>query len=198
MAAVNANDIVRVTARMFLDGVHEIVNVFHYKALNGNLTDADTFMVGVALAMNSLYTLVNPDVSTRLTYNQVEGANITQITLLPSKPWPILVAGTTGGELLPEMVAACVFFRTTRPKTRTSKFLGGYTELSNIGGAVTPGSLTNLAAYGVLAVGGFAADGAVMNYGAWNSPAVRFTPVVVSVVPARWRTQRRRRFGVGS
>lgn len=198
MAAVNINDIVRVTARMFLDGIHEVVNVYHYRAASANLTDADAFMVGVAAAMDALYTLINADLTTRLTYNQVDGANVTQVTLLPSKPWPVLVAGLTAGDMLPEMAAGCTFFRTVRPKTRTSKFIGGYTELSNNGGALIAGAVTNLEAYGTLALAGFGADGALMNYGAFNAPAIRFTPVIARVVPARWRTQKRRRFGVGS
>ena len=198
MADVNINDVVRITARMFLDGIHEVNNVYHFRAISANLTDAAAYMAGVAAEMDVLYTLLNADISSRLTYTNIEGINVTQDTLLPAALWPFLVAGSTGTELLPEMNAVCVFFRTTRPKTRTAKFLAGYTEPSSVGGALLPAVVTAVNAYGDRLLGGFAADGAVMQYGAFNSLAVRFTLVVSRVVPTRFRTQRRRRFGVGS
>lgn len=198
MAAVNALDVVRITAKMLIDGLHDVVNVYNFKSISANVTDAATFMVGVALEMDTLYTLLNLDITDRLTYIDVEGINVTQSTLLPAQPWPTLVAGSTAINMLPEMDAVCVFWRTTRPKTRTSKFLAGYTEASNNGGLVGGAAVTAAKLYGDRLLSGFAADGAVMQYGAFNKLASRFTLVNSRVVPARFRTQKNRRFGVGS
>jgi len=198
MGSIAIGDVVRTTARMKLDGVHDIVSVYHHKALNSNIGDDDAFMIGMAAGLDAAHVLINPDITDRLTYINVEGINVTASRLLPAKPWPTLVVGSTGLDMLPEEVAGCVFFRTLRPKTRASKFIGGYTEGSNTGGALSAGAVSNLQAYGDLLVGDIPADGAVMEYGAWNTGAVRFTLVNAAIVPARWRTQRRRRFGVGS
>jgi hypothetical protein len=155
-------------------------------------------MVGVALMINNFHAIINGEVTTRITYTEVEGINVSQATLLPPKPWPVLTAGTQGTDMLPEMNAACVFFRTTRPKTRTAKFLAGYCEVANVGGALLAASVTLLNSYGTDVLAGGAADGAVLVYGAFNKLAVRFTPVVSRVTALRFRTQRRRRIGVGS
>ncbi len=198
MGSIATDDVIRISANMLVDGIHDVKSVYNFKALNTNLgTDSD-FMVGVAVAIDNFHSFINPDLTTRLTYVDISGINVTALRLLPSKPWPVLVAGTTATDMLPEMNAGCVFFRTTRPKTRASKFIGGYTEASNLGGTVIAGAKGNLQAYGDILLTGFAADGAVMNYGAYNGLLARFTPVISAIVPDRWRTQRRRRFAVGS
>lgn len=198
MGSIAAGDVVRTTARMLLDGIHDVVNVYHHKALNTNLGDDAAFMAGMAVGLDNAHTLINPSLSSRLTYVTIEGLNVTAARLLPTVGWPTLVAGLTGTDMLPETVAACVFFRTVRPKTRAAKFLAAYTETSNEGGAVSASSVTLLQAYGDLLVADIPADGAVMEYGAYNDLVARFTLVNAAIVPARWRTQRRRRFGVGS
>ena len=198
MGSIAIGDVIRTTARMKLDGVHDVVSVYHHKALNTNIGTDDDFMVGMAAGLDAAHTLINADITTRLTYINVEGINVTAARLLPAKPWPLLVAGLTGQDMLPEEVAGCVFFRTLRPKTRASKFIGGYTEFSNSGGGLSVTTVSNLQAYGDLLVGDIAADGAVMEYGAYNALLARMTLVNAAIVPARWRTQRRRRFGVGS
>lgn len=198
MGSIAIDDVVRITANMLIDGVHDVNSVYNFKAVSSNSGDDDDFMVGVAVAIDAYHALINAGLTTRLTYVDISGINVTADRLMPSKPWPVLVAGTTGGEMLPETVAGCVFFRTTRPKTRASKFLAGYTELSNDGGALDASAVTTIQAYGDALVGGFASDGAVMNFGAYNTILARFTQVDSAIVPARWRTQRRRRFGVGS
>jgi len=198
MATIDPGNIIRVTARMLLDGVFDIANVYHFEASSASLGTPDDFMTGVAVMIDGFHAVINGEVTTRITYTEVEGINVSKAELLPPKPWPILVAGTQGTDMLPEMNAACVFFRTTRPKTRTAKFLAGYCEVANVGGALLPASITLLNLYGDGVLAGGAADGAVLVYGAFNKLAVRFTPVVSRVTAQRFRTQRRRRIGVGS
>ncbi len=198
MGSIAVGDVIRLTARMKLDGVHDVVAVYHHKALSTNSGTDDDFMVGAAVAVDAAHTFINSDLTNRLSYINIEGINVTAARLLPAKPWPVLTVGGTAGDMLPEEVAGCVFFRTLRPKTRASKFIGGYTELSNDGGAVQAGAVAGLQLYGNDLVSGFASDGAVMEYGAFNQPLNRFTLVNAAIVPSRFRTQRRRRFNVGS
>lgn len=198
MGTIAVNDIIRITARMVIDTTNEVVGVWHHKCLVTNAGDDLAFMTAAAIVFDNRYTLINGEVTNRLDYVTIEGQNVTASRLLPTLPWPVLVSGLTASEMLPETVAACVFFPTLRPKTRASKFLGGYTEASNLGGLLSAGALTALGLFGAAFVGGFVADAASMQYGAWNQLFLRFTPVSSHQVPLRWRTQRRRRFGVGS
>lgn len=198
MGSIAADDIIRITARMLLDGVHDIVSVFHFKALNTNSgTDSD-YMDGVATEMDVLYTFLNSEFSNRLSYVNIEGINVTAARLMPAKSWPVLTVGGSAGSMLPEEVAGCVFFRTLRPKTRASKFIGLFTELSNDGGALEASTVLALQTYGNRLVSGFASDASVAEYGAYNTLLDRFTVVDAAIVPSRWRTQKRRRIGVGS
>ena len=198
MGSIAVGDVIRLTARCLLDGVHDVVGVFHFKALSTNSgTDSD-FMDGVATEFDTLYTFLNSELSDRITYTNIEGINVTAARLLPAKAWPLLTAGGSAGSMLPEEVAGCVFFRTLRPKTRASKFIGVFTELSNNGGALEASTQLALQTFGDRLVGGFASDGAVMDYGAFNQPLNRFTVADTAIVPTRWRTQKNRRIGVGS
>jgi len=199
MAPVAVGDIIRVTARMQIQNLDDLVNVFHYKVVTNSTLSDDAFMIEVAADLDASYQIINPEISSLVTYVDIDGQNVTQNELLPAKPWPVLVNGADIGALLPQQVAACVFYRTLTPKIRASKFLGGYTENSNNAvGAIDAAAITNLTTYGVDALVGINQPNVVATYGAYNKPLDRFTPVVQSVVPAVWRTQRRRRPGVGS
>lgn len=198
MGTIEVNDIIRITCKQMIDGVNEVVGVFHHKCLVTNTGDDDAFMAVVAIIFDGYYTDINPEITDRLSYINIEGQNVTADRLLPAKAWPVLTVGGTASEMLPETVAACVFFRSTRPKTRASKFFAGYTEASNVGGVLSVAAQNSLQDIGDALVLGYTANGASMQYGAYNAEFDRFTPVNVAIVPTRWRTQRRRRFGVGS
>lgn len=196
--AVNVGDVVRITARMLLDGVDDIINVYHFVVDTNTTANDEAFMVEVAARMDALYTLINSRVSDRVTYISVEGFNVSQIVLLPPASWPVLTAGGTAGVMLPEMVTACAFHRTTTPKVRASKFLPPTTEESNDGGAlgVAYKALVQLFADFLLAA--IVGPNINLDYIAFNRTLETFVRVASAVVPARFRTQRRRRIGVGS
>lgn len=196
--AVVVDDIVRITAKLELDGTFDIVNVFHF-TVDVNLTPDDTvFMSDVAFILDTLYALQNNRMSDRITYDVIEGVNVTQSVLLPQANWPVLVVGLAIEEMLPETVAASVFHRTATPRVRATKFMPPTTEFSSTGGAletVYAGLMQNFA--NALAAPLLAAQ-VTLSYGAFNRVLSTFTPVTLGVVPARFRTQRRRRIGVGS
>lgn len=192
------NDILRITCKMKLFGTEDIQNVYTYKVTGGTLDDDTSIMNAIANHMDIAYTLYNARVSTSITYISVDGINITQNTLLPDTPWPILVAGIDAANILPTQVAGCVFWPTTTPKVRTSSFLGGLTEASNdAGGVLTPALVTEMIAFGVFMKGIVAAKISA-DKGSFNPVSLIFTPSGEPQVPPRWRTQRRRRVGVGS
>lgn len=195
---VQIGDVVRITARMLLDGASDVVNVFHFVVDANTSLDDTAFMADVAVSMDALYTGINNRVSDRISYSSVQGFNVTQGVLLPDTAWPILVAGADVGDMLPEMSTACCFHRTVVPRVRASKFLPPATETSNTGGAlevVYKGLVTTFANFLLLGLVGVTTD---LQYVAFNVLLTTFTRVVSAQVPARWRTQKRRRIGVGS
>ena len=197
--AIVVDDVLRITAVMQFDSIDDIVNVYHCKVSSNVTVDDDQFMTQMAGEMDSLYDLINGGVSDLQEYIDVQGQNLTQNVLLPSKDWPNLTFGGSVSTALPSQVAASVFHRTLRPNTRASKYLGIFTEAQNDGnGSIGAGFQANLQSYADQLNGGFVGGGFVAAYGAYNVALDRFTPADSGIVPARWRTQRRRRLGVGS
>ncbi len=195
---VAIGDIVRITAKMRLFGTDDVQNVFTYKVDRQDAADDTVFMVSAALHLDVAYTLLNARISTFLAYVSVDGFNITQNVLLPDTPWPILTAGTNANDLLPTQVAACVFWPTTTPKVRGSSFFGGLCVNSNVvDGSVSAGAVADLVLVGA-ALRAWSTASVDCTKGTFNPIGSIFTPAGVASVPVRWRTQRRRRLGVGS
>lgn len=197
--AVEVGDIVRITAGMLLDNAHLIQNVYHFivDAEPGSPGD-DDFMNDLDDIMDDLYLTINFRVSDRIAYESITGINVTKDELLPSRAWPTLTIGADTDDMIPEMNAACVFHRTIKPRVRASKFLPCCGETSNEGGALQGIYKTAVQAFGDFLVGSIIEAGTTLRYGAFNRSTSIFTPVNVAIVPARFRTQRRRRIGVGA
>lgn len=197
--AVAIGDILRVNANMLLDGVGDNQNIFHFQWSGVGGIDDDLAMDQVAAEMDNLYLFINAHVSTAITYVNITAQNLSQMVLLPTKAWPTLVDGDSLGQLLPPEVYGQVHFRTTRPKTRASKRLGGFTENDNtLSGSVLSTLADQLQVFGDLLVAGMPSPGARVIYGAYNRLLDRFTPVNAAVVSTEWRSLKRRRRGAGS
>lgn len=195
---VGVGDIVRITAKLQLAGIGDIVNVFHF-SVAANTTPNDTqFMLDTAGAIDALYAPLTPFITTQVTYQSIEGQNISKDELLPSTAWPTQVAGTGAAEMLPEMNSVCVFHRTLKPRVRASKFLPPMTEDSNVAGVVNVLTVAVAQAFGDALVAGLTNLGVSLVYVAFNRLLSTSTVVTQALVPVRFRTQRRRRLGVGS
>lgn len=196
--AVVVGDIVRITARLLLNNLADIVNVYHFSVATNTTANDTAFMTEMASALDTLYTGLNPIFTPEITYSSVEGQNITQDVLLPSRPWPILVAGVSASEMLPEMVAPCVFHRTLKPRVRAAKFLPPIAEDNSVDGAIAAAAVALLQAFGDSLTTGLTTANLALVYVAFNRLLSSSTVVTQALVPARFRTQRRRRLGVGS
>lgn len=196
--AVEVADIIRIAARMRLDGIGDIINVFHFVVAVQDLLDDSAVMDGVAEILDDLYTTVNGAIADNVTYESVDGQNITKDELLPSKDWPVLTAGGAGSDMLPEMTSCCVFFRTVKPRVRNAKFLPPFTIGSSDDGAVDALTVTALENYGDFLVAPLTVTDLELGYVSFNRVTQVATQVISRVVPTRFRTQRRRRLGVGS
>ena len=192
------NDVLRVTAEMSF-GTNSIQNVFHFRSSNvGGISDAKA-LTDLALALESFYGFIDGNMSTTLTFDQVRVQNVTQNKLLGVTPWPTLVAGLAATLALPLPVAASVTFNTTKPQTRGGTYFGGFTEASNTtGGTISATLLANLASSAadmlIEQVAGVDSYRLVV----FNRVLSTFVLPVGAIVHAVWRTQRRRRQGVGT
>lgn len=195
---VTVGDFVRLTAKMKLFGTDDVMNVFTYRIDTNTTADDAALMAEAALFLDISYTILLGDLVDDLTFVSIDGQNISKSELLPEVAWPTLIDGDNLGDLLPTQVAAEVFWPTITPKVRTSSFIGGYATSANTStGAIAAAAVTRLGTFGAALK-----DWNTVNVdgvkGSFNPVKVLFTASGDPVVPARWRTQRRRRLGVGS
>jgi len=196
---VAIDDVVRIIAVAQWAAQDFFTNTFYVKVTKQDEATDTLFMDRIAEHMDVVYSLINPDIVSVINYDHIEGQNITANELLPDKDWPVLTVGGDAGAGLPTQVAACVFYRTLRPKTRAAQYIWPYTEASNgSGGVVEAAAVTLLQSFGDAWVAGVLEGTVTADFGAYNPEFARFTPVVSAQVPTRYRTQRRRRLGVGS
>lgn len=192
-------DILRLTATFQWAAQDFFTNNYYVKLTTQDTSTDDAMMDAIALHFDAMYTNINAKISASVNYVDIQGQNITQDILLPTKAWPVLTSGGDAGHALPTQVAALVFFRTLRPKTRASVYLPPLGEASSdSGGVIVAATVTALQSFGDDWVAGILELTVEADYGAYNPALARFTQVEAAVVPARFRTQRRRRLGVGS
>lgn len=197
--AVTLNDKLRVVARMSRQGVDDYINVYNFKFIGPSPVTDQVFMNEIATFLDTQYILINSDIGSSLDYDLIEGLNLTQLVRMPDVLWPTLTAGAGVGVTLPTQTSPCVFWRTLRPKTRASKFLPPYVESTNTGnGTIIAAAITRLQAFGAAFVGALVQGAIDFEYGAYNLPLDRFSPVTVALTPSTFRTQRSRRVGLGS
>lgn len=198
MTAV-VGDVLRITAIFQYLTLDFFSNQFYFKLTTQNEATDSLMMDKIADGLDSYYTFVNGVISDDIGYVNIEGQNVTQDVLLPPKLWPVLVNGGNVGECLPTQIAALVYYKTLRPRTRAAQYLPPMTETSNNpGGNMTAATVAAIQTFGDNMAAGILELSVEGDLGAYNPALARFTPVTLALVPTRWRTQRRRRLGVGS
>jgi hypothetical protein len=183
---------------MKLFGTDDVMNVLTYRVDINTTVDDAAFMVEAAARLDVNYGGLLADISTLLTFETIDGQNISKSELLPEVPWPVITAGTNVNALLPTQVAAEVFWPTITPKVRTSSFLGGYAVTANSPtGEVQVATIARINTFAIAQMTLINTNISLVK-GSFNPLLLLFTASGLPVVPNRWRTQRRRRVGVGS
>lgn len=196
--AVVVGNIVKITAKMRWFGTDDVQNVYTYKVDLNTTVDDNEFMSVVADVLDSAYNNLLGGQSNQFTYESIDGINVSQNVLLPEVPWPVLSAGASATTIVPQQLAICAFWPTISPKVRTSAFFGGFVIAAVAAlGDITPANVAQvlLAANEISTFDTVKLD---MTKGSLNPLTLVFTPAGTPQVPTRWRTQRRRRIGVGS
>ncbi len=191
------NDVVRATGETSR-GPDAIQNVMHYRSTNAaSITDAQA-LIDIAQVMDTVFSTMIGFITTALSYDQVRAQNVTQDVLLGTAAYPSLIGGTIAGDQLPLQNAAILNFPSSKPKTRGSVFLGGFTEADNAPTGILSGGLqTALVSMAVILLGEIVLGPNSWRYVVFNTILKTFVLPTGSVIPAVWRTQRRRRPGVG-
>ena len=192
------NDVLRVTAEMTFNG-HDLQNVYHFRSTNvGGISDAKALSDGADI-MEDVYQKLDASMSTGVAFDQVRVQNVTQGVLLGTAPWPLLVAGAQAADLLPEVVAALITYGTTISRVRGGTYYGGFTETSNdAGGTVNTSLVTSLTTLAAELLGEYVFGADSYRMVVFNAVLGSFNVPVSALIHALWRTQRRRRTGVGS
>lgn len=192
-------DILRITAVMQWAAQDIFTNQYYFQLTTQNEATDTLMMDKIANAMDAFYTIINPHITQTINYISIDGQNITQDVLLPSKAWPVLVNGGGVSDALPTQLAALVYYKTLRPRTRAGQYLPPMEESANTStGAIQGFVIDDIQDFGNDLVAGILELSVEAVLGAYNPELARFTPVILAIVPPRWRTQRRRRLGVGS
>lgn len=195
---VQQNDVLRVTVEMTQD-VDSVQNVYHFRSTNSGAIDDADVLDDMADVMDEVYALLDGETTTDLTYDQIRVQNVTQDLLLGVIGFPVITAGLNITDPLPRPVAALITYPTSKPKTRGGNYYGGMTEDRNTStGTILAGTLVNLAAVATILLAERVFGVNSYRMVVFNAALDTFVLPVSSIIHNIWRTQRRRRQGVGS
>lgn len=196
--AVQQGDVLRATAEMSIQ-VDDLQNVLHYRLVSVSEVENSQALLDVAAVLDSLYDHIDGNMGDGVDFDQVRVQNITQDVLLGATAWPTLVAGGLVDDLQPRQAAALVTFPTAVPQTRAGIYFGGFTESANTtNGNITSVLLSNLLDLANEALTVQDIGGNLYEYVLVNREFGTVITLVSAIVHLVWRTQRRRRPGIGS
>lgn len=191
-------DVVRVTAR-FKMYEEDVQNVYHVIGVDGSTIQDSVFDEGVVIWLESIYNLLNGDISDEFARLDIVVQNITQTTPARFLQWLTYPTPTDTNTPLPLQCTGLISFPSDTVKSIGRKFIGGWTEADNDDpGVPTSGALSALADIAAEIVPGFEVVGLSLRPGNWNDNTSHFAQWAFATVAGFWATQRRRRAGVGS
>lgn len=192
------NDILRVTAVLRTSDQVTINNVYHTRILTMGNGDDSVVADDVAAWLDFAYTEVIGLLPTGVSFIEVTTFNVTKDSPLPTASWPTLTAGTGGGDITPEGVAALIIFRTAVAHVIGRKFIGTLAEADTTNALLTAGALTDLAQFAAALLPSFnnpiEANTYRMGILGKTGALHAITSAIVAALPAY---QRRRRRGRG-
>lgn len=196
--AIAVNDTIRASVVWQAGLASQQVNVHHLLVEARAVSDTD-FYADIAEWFVEAYTPVLTHMSVVIDHDRIELFNVSDNT---PEPWIARVAaldGSNGGESLPAQVSAEVYFRTSISRHIGRTFLPTFCEGDNLSGAIAATTLTDLATFGANVVAGSAlTNGSDLRKVIWDRSAGIGRSITSYVVPVLFRTQRRRRVGVGA
>lgn len=197
--AVDDLDIVRVTAEMVFNNLSDHQNIYHVLKVSGGTIPDQTLMDDVAAQLEIMYTFMLPRQRTQLAYEQLTGQMVFGgADLMPDTAWPVLTAGTNGGDGLPLSDAGLVVGQTTKAKTQGRKYLGALSEVDNVDGVLQASLVTSLVNFAAGYIADFVIGANTYRFGTFNPISLVFSPFASALILGIMRNQRRRTQGFGS
>jgi len=194
---VHNGDIIRVTAKMS-HGADDIFNVFHLRAYGDTIAEA-TAETLIANWVDGLYTSLDENFSTGMTFDTISMFNITQDSPMNEVDWPVKTAGLNAAQALPLQVSPLVLFPTSQARSQGRKYLPPITEADSDGaGQLSSDLLAGIADFIAAVLNGPSSGGTEFFPGNWNSDLARFVVWISGKAATYLRTQRRRVRGVGA
>jgi hypothetical protein len=192
-------DVLRVTAKMKVSTGQDIQNVFHMKH-GGSAQEAAVEYAAVADWVEAIYSELITDFASKLTFETIDVYNITKDFVVGEEAWPSLTAGTGTGDPVAPQLSGLITFTTNTGKSQGRKYLPPFFESAATSlGEIWATTLGHMAAAAAAALLDIAiAPDTNISAGNWNQALGRFTTWIAAVVKTTFRTQRRRRTGVGS
>lgn len=194
----DVGDIIRVTAVLKTTDQVTVENVFHTRFQSGPVTQDNLVMDDLALWLDTAYDYIKGYMPTGNQFIEVQGFNVTADSPMPPAAWPTQTAGTSGGDITPEGVAALVLFRTAKAHVLGRKFFGTLTETNITNGLLVASAVTALVNTAIVLIAPYTAVASGNTYlmGIFGKGGVlhAITDIVVRDLPAY---QRRRRRGRG-
>lgn len=174
------------------------VNVHYVKVTSIVAQTQAQIRADLAQYFSVAYAFATTWMSTALLHDRTEIFIVT--TSAPEDPMArdATLDGDNAGEILPAQTAAEVYWRTGATRHIGRTFLPTFTEAANAGGQLAAGTLNDLDDFGGALRDAFTAtNGVVCQKGIYDKSAGLLRFITSYVVPLHFRTQRRRRVGVG-
>lgn len=199
MADVNDGDVLRLGAGLNLDGIHDVVNVWHVLANHATGTAWAAIVASIQSYMNNLYDDIKGELSVNIGTSLITVANVTQVTTLGAIAWSPTWAGTAAGDNTAAGVCCFAWARTYTPRVQIRKYYGVFSEGDIVDGVWTSGLRGNVE----LSMAYHIAPQAVT--GAWTFTGIAYNRALGTYVfgvsvdsSAEAAYQRRRKRGRGS
>lgn len=195
----NQFDILEVAARMEMNGIDDVVNVFQFRLDTPGTINNLGVANDLIKILEDVYTILNVGISLLQLYRDLRITNLTQSTVLGTYAWATLTAGIAADDPTPNGVSGLVNYATGVPRVAPRKYYGVFTEVSvDSSGYWTPGWTSALAAAGAQLLGPQPSILGTYTYGYLSPKTLAFQPatsVIATNVPAY---QRRRKPGRGA
>lgn len=195
---VNVGDILRITARMSW-GEDDIQNVYHLRVTAGDDEDNTDVLTDIAEDLEDAYDFILGRIPNEITFDSLEGYNLTDDEWMGVVGWPTLTAGTATADPMPPQNSPLVLFTTDVPRSQGRKFLPPFSvnEVQD-DGTIDTVPLQNVESYMVSLLAGVVGTYIEAEYGNWNEALARFATWILGEARDIFATQRRRYFGSGS
>ena len=196
--AVQSGDVLRVVCKMSW-GTNDIQNTYHCQVNGTNFGTNAEVLSDVSDQLDVMYGHLAGDMPGEISFDSIEGYNVTRDEYLGEQAWPSQTVGGASGDPMPPQTSPLVLFNTAVPHSQGRKFLPAMSELYNdTDGTPTATLLFALGNYAASTLTGVNEVDWTAAFGNYRDLSGTFIPWLSSQIKDFFATQRRRYFGKGS